>query len=43
MKKDFISIQDLGTQEISTIFTLTDELKSNDAKFKMAQIGRAHV
>ncbi len=36
MKKDFISIQDLGTQEISTIFTLTDELKSNDAKFKMA-------
>jgi ornithine carbamoyltransferase len=40
MKKDLISIKDLTTREIEDIFTLTDKLKKNKAKFSKALTGK---
>lgn len=40
MKKDLISIKDLTSKEIEGIFDLTDELKSNKAKFSRALAGK---
>lgn len=39
-KKDFISIADLTANEINRIFALTDELKSDNEKFKTALKGQ---
>jgi ornithine carbamoyltransferase len=40
MKKDFISVNDLSAQEIKEIFTLTDSLKKDKAKFSRALAGK---
>jgi ornithine carbamoyltransferase len=40
MKKDFISIKDLGTQEMEDIFALTDSLKQDKARFSQALAGK---
>lgn len=41
MKKDFISIKDLTIKEIKDIFSLTDELKQDKAKFSNVLAGKA--
>ncbi|MDD3087676.1 MAG: ornithine carbamoyltransferase [Candidatus Omnitrophica bacterium] len=40
MKKDLISIKDLSAKEIMDIFSLTDRLKNNKAKFSKALKGK---
>jgi len=40
MKKDFVSIKDLSTKEIEEIFSLTDQLKKNKAKFNSVLAGK---
>lgn len=40
MKKDLISIKDLTTKEIEDIFSLTDKLKKDKAKFNKALSGK---
>lgn len=40
MKKDFISIEDLGAQEIEEIFALTNELKKDKDKYSQALKGK---
>lgn len=41
MKKDLISIKDLSSQEITEIFSLTDELKKNKLKFASLLKGKS--
>jgi ornithine carbamoyltransferase len=41
MKKDFLSVKDFSAQEIAGIFTLTDSLKKNPAKFARALSGKS--
>jgi ornithine carbamoyltransferase len=43
MKKDFISIKDLTTQDIEDIFELTDKLKKDKAKFSKVLAGKTLV
>jgi len=40
MKKDLISIKDLTSKEIEELFSLTDKLKKNKAKFNKALAGK---
>jgi len=43
MKKDFISIKDLSTEEIEDIFNLTDKLKKDKTKFSKVLAGKTLV
>ncbi len=40
MKKDLVSIKDLSAPEINAILNLTDQLKSNEAKFSKVLFGK---
>ncbi len=40
MKKDFISVNDMTSQEIKSLFMLTDKLKKNKAKFSSSLKGK---
>jgi ornithine carbamoyltransferase len=40
MKKDFISVKDLTSDEIKDIFTLTDKLKKDKARFSQVLAGK---
>jgi ornithine carbamoyltransferase len=40
MKKDLVSIKDLSTKEIEELFSLTDQLKKNKAKFNSVLAGK---